>query len=125
MNSPVLGIEPAAGIFYGKSSLLVGGENLRSDMPDAQCKFGKSWVNAAYNSTPLKWFGDSLVPAQPMGDGRFLCITPTSAQAGAARRLRVSWPDVVVSGDTVYGENVSAVLFGSAASERRRLVVAC
>ena len=72
-------------------------------------------MNAAYNSTPLKWFGDSLVPARPTSNGTFLCITPTAVQAGVARRLRLLWSSAQLVGGVYVGENVSAVLLGSAA----------
>ena len=111
----VVDLAPAAGVFYGKSGFSVRGEHLRADMPDAQCRFGRSWVNAAYHTTPLELFGDSLVPARPVANGAFQCIAPTAAQAGVARRLRLAWSSAQLAGSVLVGGSVSAVLLGSAA----------
>ena len=62
------------------------GSGLSRQWHDLQCRFGNT-SSAHYNATPQTWYGNSVVRAT-YGGGLVRCVTPTSAQSGAARRLR-------------------------------------
>ena len=59
----VVDLAPAAGVFYGKSGFSVRGEHLRADMPDAQCRFGRSWVCLLYTSPSPRDLSTSRMPS--------------------------------------------------------------
>ena len=104
---------PEVGIFYGGTTVIVHGSGLRGDLPDLQCRFGNSSANSAYDDTPLKWHGDSMVPAT-YSNGTVHCVSPTSAQAGAARVLSVSFESAQANQSTIVGVGTVATLYGTA-----------
>ena len=99
----VSAVEPSSGLFYGGTTVTVRGSGLRADLgiADVQCRFGRT-LTAWYDSTPQKWFGDSLVAAS-FANGSMLCVTPTSAQSGAARRIEVTFAASGPNGSGVLG----------------------
>ena len=63
--------------------------------------------------TRQKWYGNSVVRAT-YRDGHVWCVTPTSAQSGAARRLSVTFgPEHTANMSTIQGVGVTATLRGS------------
>ena len=80
---------PPNGIFYGGTSVVVRGSGLLRTWADLQCKFGNT-SSSHYDTTRQKWYGDSVVRASYI-DGAIRCVTPTSAESGAARLLSITF----------------------------------
>jgi len=78
----VSSIEPAFGIFYGGTAIVVRGEGLGLSMVGLHCRFGYG-SSAWYDETAHRWRGETVVAAS-YDDGAARCVTPTSAQAGVA-----------------------------------------
>ena len=111
-DSPaVVALRPSQGMFYGRTSVQVNGTGIGRQWPDLQCRFGAT-SSAHYNSTPQKWYGDSVVRAT-YSDGIVRCVTPTSAQSGAARLLSLTFGPQHTA-NTLEGVGATATLRGAA-----------
>ena len=85
----VTSLAPTNGMFYGKTFVEVHGSALRHQWPDLQCRFGNT-SSAHYNASREKWYGNSVVRGT-YRDGVVRCVTPTSAQSGAARLMSITF----------------------------------
>ena len=99
-------------MFYGRTSVAVEGSGIHHQWPDLQCRFGLT-SSAHYNSTPQKWYGDSVVRAT-YSNGTIRCVTPTSAQSGAARLFSITFgPQHTANMSTLEGVGATAELRGA------------
>ena len=108
----VRSLEPADGIFYSGTSVIVRGSGLHRQWHQLQCKFGNS-SSAHYDPTPQQWYGDSVVRAT-YSSGAVRCVTPTSAQSGAARLLSITFAPEHSNLTSIKGVGATATLRGAA-----------
>ena len=115
-------LQPSDGMFYGRTFVVVHGSGLHRQWPDLQCRFGNSrsahfvgnTSSNHYASTPQKWYGDSVVRGT-YRDGTVRCVTPPSAQSGAARLLSISFgPQHLANMTSIEGHGATATLRGAA-----------